>query len=67
VNLVGARLLLPLGALLAVLLYTGWVLSPETVRFSLGYPAGWGFHLWYGLLRWCAPVLRCWSSRPISA
>ncbi len=56
VNLVAARLLLPLSALLAVL-YAGWLLSSETVRFSLGYPAGWGFHLWYGLLRWCAPVL----------
>ncbi|MCC5859257.1 MAG: sodium-dependent transporter [Ectothiorhodospiraceae bacterium] len=51
-----ARLLLPLGAL-GLLVYAGWLLAQETVRLSLGLPTGWGFHLWYGLLRWCAPVL----------
>ncbi len=56
VNLLVTHGLLPLSALL-IAVFVGWVLSSEALRYTMRWERGWGFMVWYGLLRLGTPVL----------
>lgn len=50
-----ANIMLPLGGFL-IALFVGWRMSEASVRSELQLRWGWGFQLWYFLVRYLAPL-----------